>query len=120
MMGLDLAAGLAFRPAFLQRRNLGFRVHPALGCGLGLQRFQAQLEGLQIVPQPGAADPGRRDEDAALSEFVAGPDLAVSRLLQGVVEGRLLDLLVDAVLRVRFARLSSISASTPPSSTASL
>jgi hypothetical protein len=72
MMGLDFAAGLAVLLALLQGRNLGLGINPALGCRLGVQSLQALLEGLQVVPEPGAADPGRRDEDATLSKLIAG------------------------------------------------
>lgn len=102
MMSLDFAAGLAVLLTLLQGRDLGLGIDPALGCRLRLQGLQALLEGLQVVPEPGAADPGRGDENTALPEFVARPDLAVGRLLQSIIDNRLFDLLVDPVPRVGF------------------
>jgi hypothetical protein len=80
----------------LQGRNLGLGINPALGCRLGVQSLQALLEGLQVVPEPGAADPGRRDEDATLSKLIAGPHLIVRPLSARAIEDQRLLVLIRA------------------------
>ena len=88
MLGFDPAVGLLFLFGALQGGQLFFGQHDAVLGNLGLQGFEALLEGFQVVPQPNAPHAARRDEQALLAEFVAHPHLAVGGLFDGHLHQR--------------------------------
>jgi hypothetical protein len=55
----------------------------------------------QIVPKPGTANPGRRNENTALAQLVTGSNLTMGRLFHRILNYRLLDGRIDPVLQVR-------------------
>jgi hypothetical protein len=53
---------------------------------LGLQGLESQLEGLEIVAEPDAADAAWGDEEAPLAQFVGDADLSPGRLVKGELD----------------------------------
>jgi hypothetical protein len=96
-MGLLVGLGL------LQRRQLAFREDQPLLRHLGLERLQPLLHRCQVVAQPDAAHPERRDRDAALEQLVRDPGLAPGRLVDRQGDHRRLDRRLDPVLQDRLA-----------------
>ena len=99
---LELAVGFLVELGLLQRDNLRLGEHEPLLRTLGLERLQALLHRLQIMPQPHAAHAIGRDRVALLLQLVGHPHLPERRLLDGHLHHGLLDRRVDAVLLDRF------------------
>jgi len=69
MFGFDLAMGLFIVLGLLQRDDLALGEDQAVLGDLGFQGLQTQLEGLQVMTQPDAADAAGRDEEVLLCAF---------------------------------------------------
>jgi hypothetical protein len=73
---------------------------PVLG-DLLLERREAMLEGLEVVPHPHAANTSRRDMESALAELVGDSNLPKGRFVDGQGDNRFLDLGSRTVPEVR-------------------
>jgi hypothetical protein len=82
---------------------------------LRLERLEALLHGLEIVPLPHAAHAGRRDRVATLADLVGYPDLAKGRLLQGQLDDDCLDLGRRAIRQQRLASRELLKGDFAPS-----
>jgi hypothetical protein len=71
--------------------------------GLGFERLQPFAKRFQIMTEPDAANARRRNEKATLGQFVRHAHLTEGRLLQGHLHDRLLDVVLDPILRTRLA-----------------
>ncbi len=67
MFGFDLPVGLFLVLGFLQGDNLAFGEDQAILGDFGFQGLQTQLEGLEVMSQPDAADAAGRDEKTSLA-----------------------------------------------------
>jgi len=98
MLGFDLAVGFFVIFSLLQSDDLAFGKDQAFLGDLGLQGLQSQLEDLQVMAEPDAADTAGGDEKALLAQFVGDADLPPGRLFEGELDHGLFDLGLDAVL----------------------
>jgi hypothetical protein len=94
---------LLFGLGALECLHLRFGQHQALLRHLGFQCFQPVLHGGQVMALPDAANPGRRDREAALGELVGDPELAPGRLVDCHLDHRRLDLGRGTVFQDRLA-----------------
>src|SRR5262249_38903723 len=69
----ELAAGFLLLLGLLQRAELAVNTTPSWATGL--EHLQPLLHGLQVMAQPDAAHPERRDRQAALAQLVGRPGL---------------------------------------------
>jgi len=103
MRGFDLAVGFFFLAGAFHGAQLILGEHEVFLGGLGFQSLEPFAKSFQIMPQPDAAYPGRRNKQATSGEFVGHAHLAKGRLVQGDLHHRLLDVLLDPVSGTGFA-----------------
>ena len=91
-LALELAVRLLLGLGLFERGELALGQNETVLRDLRLERLEALLHGLEIVALPHAADAGRGDGVAALTDLVGYPDLAKGRLLQRQLDDDCLDL----------------------------
>src|SRR4051794_18489075 len=75
-LALELAVRLLLGLGLFERGELALGQNETVLRDLRLERLEALLHGLEIVALPHAADAGRGDGVAALTDLVGYPDLA--------------------------------------------
>ena len=99
MLGFDLAMGFFLVPGPLQGDDLALSEgDQAVLSDLGFQGLQTQLEGLQVMAEPDAANAAGRDEEALLMQLIGDADLTPGGLVEGELNHGLFDLRGDSVL----------------------
>jgi len=93
MFALELAMRLLLGLGFFQRDQLGLGQHQPFLGGLGFQRLEPLVHGLQIMALPHARHAGGRYRKPMFSQLVGDADLAEGRLLNGECNDGVLDLL---------------------------
>lgn len=96
----NLASDFIILLFLLESSNLRLGENNALMHNQLFKGLQAVLEAGELVAQPDATDTAWRDKDALFAQFVACPDLAMCREVNGMLNSSLFREFIDAILWV--------------------
>jgi hypothetical protein len=121
MSGFNFTAGLIILLLAFKSLNLAFRENQLFLGHLVLKGSQAILETGKAMPEPNTANPAGGYENTLFPQLVAGSDLAVVGLINGIGSDGGLGILIDTIFQIGLATaFADQLTSTPPSSTADL